>query len=300
MKHILALVLIVFGIVGCATTIDTSTPRAQALMQEVRAERLVAEAQNNKHDNGGHGNSYDEARDYNSYCYNKFYGSTTETSACVDIAVKYLNKNPKNVPTLIPYLESNQGLASIKTLSSDKSAKELENIKQCMVSFASNYEARIDCMGRADNAVSNHYNDIAHNAQISRELRVESCSHIDAKNEREQCITPSYVICSQIADTSERAKCRNPSVAIDKKSVQLTKNQTESQLESKGYSFLQKLAGAVVEGVVEGVVQASVNEALDLNCDEVVEVSSKTKQVIPGSPQYGSKTKTTVKTKRCP
>jgi hypothetical protein len=278
MKNLLLILPLL--IVGCATTIDTSTPRAQALMQEVRAERLVAEAQNNEHDNGGHGNSYDEARDYNSYCYNKFYGSTTETSACVDIAVKYLNKNPKNVPTLIPYLESNQGLASIKTLSSDKSAKELENIKQCMVSFASNYEARIDCMGRADNAVSNHYNDIAHNAQISRELRVESCSHIDAKNERE--------------------KCRNPSLAIDKKSVQLTKNQTESQLESKGYSFLQKLAGAVVEGVVEGVVQASVNEALDLNCDEVVEVSSKTKQVIPGSPQYGSKTKTTVKTKRCP
>ncbi|MDA9307184.1 hypothetical protein N9Q82_04255 [Gammaproteobacteria bacterium] len=43
MKHTLALVLMVFGIVGCATTIDTSTPRAQALMQEVRSDRLALE-----------------------------------------------------------------------------------------------------------------------------------------------------------------------------------------------------------------------------------------------------------------
>ena len=47
MKKLLTLMLPLL-IVGCATTIDTSTPRAQALMQEVRAERLAAEAQNKK------------------------------------------------------------------------------------------------------------------------------------------------------------------------------------------------------------------------------------------------------------
>ena len=43
MKHTLALVLMVFGIVGCSSTMNPSSPRAQALMQEIRAERLAAE-----------------------------------------------------------------------------------------------------------------------------------------------------------------------------------------------------------------------------------------------------------------
>ena len=172
----LVLLILPLLIVGCATTpIDTSTPRAQALMQEVRAERLVAEVQNKK--------------------------------------------------------------------------------DECMVSFASDDEARIDCIGKADSYLDEYFKNRVYDAQMARNAR-------DARIARDQ----------------------------------LTKNQAESQPESKGYSFLQELLGAVVEGVVE----ASVNEVLDLNCDEVVEVSSKTKQVIPGSPQYGSKTKTTVKTKRCP
>ena len=47
MKNTLALVLMVFGIVGCATTIDTSSPEAQEKMRQVRAERLASEANNN-------------------------------------------------------------------------------------------------------------------------------------------------------------------------------------------------------------------------------------------------------------
>ena len=43
MKHTLALVLMVFGLVGCASTMNPSSPRAQALMQEIRADRLAAE-----------------------------------------------------------------------------------------------------------------------------------------------------------------------------------------------------------------------------------------------------------------
>ena len=43
MKHTLAIVLMVFGIVGCSSTMNPSSPRAQALMQEIRAERLAAE-----------------------------------------------------------------------------------------------------------------------------------------------------------------------------------------------------------------------------------------------------------------
>ncbi len=116
--------------------------------------------------------------------------------------------------------------------------------------------------------------------RIAEEERLESCSDIIYKDKREACLLPSY--------TQEY------------KDKQMAERIAKSKPEKKETSFLGKLAGAMLEGVVEGVVQASVNEALDLNCDEVVEVSSKTKQVIPGSPQYGSKTKTTVKTKRCP
>ena len=43
MKNTLAIVLMVFGIVGCSSTMNPSSPRAQALMQEIRAERLAAE-----------------------------------------------------------------------------------------------------------------------------------------------------------------------------------------------------------------------------------------------------------------
>ena len=43
MKNTLALVLMVLGVVGCSSTMNPSSPRAQALMQEIRAERLAAE-----------------------------------------------------------------------------------------------------------------------------------------------------------------------------------------------------------------------------------------------------------------
>ncbi|MDA9082270.1 hypothetical protein N9K19_01240 [Gammaproteobacteria bacterium] len=47
MKHTLALVLMVFGLAGCASTIDTSSPEAQEKMRQIRAERLASEANNN-------------------------------------------------------------------------------------------------------------------------------------------------------------------------------------------------------------------------------------------------------------
>ena len=58
-------------------------------------------------------------------------------------------------------------------------------------------------------------------------------------------------------------------------------------------SWLSEFAAAFVGGLVEGAVEAAILGTFTEPC--VPEVKSKTSDVIPGAPQYGTKTKTTVK-----
>jgi len=114
--------------------------------------------------------------------------------------------------------------------------------------------------------------------RIAEEKRQESCYSIQLTDEREKCLEPRYI-----------------SNEVVKIGPQKTK-----PVEKKETSWLGQFASAFIEGIAEGVIEAGVNEALDLDCEEDVEVRSRTTENIPGSPQYGSKTRTTIKQKKCP
>jgi hypothetical protein len=156
MKNTLALVLIVLGIIGCATTIDTSTPRAQAMMYEARMERLAAEGQ-------------DYYRDYKSYCYEQYHGSTSQVSACAEIAAERLSASSENELSIISYLTSNKVMNFIQIRNTEIKAREKQNITNCMIEHVSDYDSRIECLGKAHDSLNQYHEKIANHARIARQ-----------------------------------------------------------------------------------------------------------------------------------
>ena len=156
MKHTLALVLIVLGIVGCATTMNPSSPRAQALMQEVRAERLAAQGQIS-------------TGDYKTYCYDEYYGSSPQVSACAEIAAERLAANQKNELTLTSYLTTKNVVNLIQMRTAEIREREQQHIRNCMIEHASDYDSRIECLGKEDDSLNQYYESIANHVQIVRQ-----------------------------------------------------------------------------------------------------------------------------------
>tara|TARA_S200000501_G_scaffold377957_1_gene438346 strand:- start:1677 stop:2303 length:627 start_codon:yes stop_codon:yes gene_type:complete len=62
-----------------------------------------------------------------------------------------------------------------------------------------------------------------------------------------------------------------------------------SKVEEPESNFFGELLGAVISGAIEGAIIGAISEPC------VPEVKVRTSQTIPGSPQYGTKTRTTVK-----
>jgi len=105
------------------------------------------------------------------------------------------------------------------------------------------------------------------------------CSETSSlKNIREYCSKKKVV--SNVNNSST-------SIASD---LQTEVNQEEV---TKEKSFFSKLLEAVVIGAVEGAVHNAISE----DCE--IETKAKSRQVIPGSPQYGNKVTITTTSKNC-
>tara|TARA_B110000003_G_scaffold131663_1_gene133774 strand:+ start:302 stop:925 length:624 start_codon:yes stop_codon:yes gene_type:complete len=164
MKHTLALVLMVFGLVGCASTpIDTSTPRAQQLMQEARAERLIAE----------------------------------------EIAVTQKKKDA------------------------------------CMVSYAPDSEARIDCISKADSYLNQHYRDIAYDARIGRDQLVKKNIYANLK---QRCEDYGFTGESNISACIQREAQVDVALAKQQHEIDLLNQQAAAEAEDDtGDDFMDDL-----------------------------------------------------------
>ena len=158
-----------------------------------------------------------------------------------------------------------------------------DDAKDCANKFKDNIDGLISCI-----------NSLPSDEEIKQKRKERELMLAEVREERlreERRINA----CSKIKSSVEREKCLVPIYKQEESSQYL-----EAPTKPEKKSFFGELISAVVEGAIEGVVEAGVNEAFDLNCQEEVEVRSKTSQTMPGNPQYGTKTRTTVKTKKCP
>ena len=135
--------------------------------------------------------------------------------------------------------------------------------------------------GGSNISISSNQNDLANSTRYKPRTAPEPalCSETSSlKNIREHCSKKKVV--SNVNNSST-------SIASD---LQTEVNQEEV---TKEKSFFSKLLEAVVIGAVEGAVHNAISE----DCE--IETKAKSRQVIPGSPQYGNKVTITTTSKNC-
>ena len=113
----------------------------------------------------------------------------------------------------------------------------------------------------------------------------------------------SGLFCSDKLSEMESIECKSKAAeyyAEQKHKVymkQLESVSNSSSEKNKNKSFTTELLEAMVGGVTQGATQAIVNDLLDIEpCRDKVKI--KTKQTIPGAPQYGKTVK--ISTTKCP
>ena len=160
----------------------------------------------------------------------------------------------------------------------------------CVNDFKDDLDGMLECIDKKTEAKSSKKQDIANRLDKLREERLNAadnglfCSEQLSEIEKIEC--------------EEKEKLKNMQ---DKYNLYMEQfesvSRADSSLSNKDKSFTTELLDAIVGGVVQGATQAVVNDLLDIEpCRDKVKI--KTKQTIPGAPEYGKTVK--VSTTKCP
>ena len=202
----------------------------------------------------------EEKVNFNTYCYDKFYGESTEISACVQIASEYISDNQNSILKLQSYLTSDKGWKLIKELAKDMREREQENLKNCMVAYAGDYDSRIECLRKANDFSEEQYESLAQAVSVARE-KEKAKILADLKK---RCEGYGFSGESNISACIQREAQHDKELAVQRYELKKTRlalqqaqsrayaqNVTEPVQKEEDLPFLIKFLGDVAVGVAE-------------------------------------------------
>ena len=204
----------------------------------------------------------DEKVNFNTYCYEKFYGDSSRISACAQIAAKYISDNQNGELKLQSYLTSDRGWELIKELAEDMRKREQENVKNCMVAYARDYDLRIECLKKADDFTEEQYETVTQSVFVAREKQKEKI----LADLKQRCEEYGFSGESNISACIQREAQHDKELAMQRYELEKTRlalqqaqsrtyvqNVTEPVQKEEDLPFLIKFLGDVAMGVAENL-----------------------------------------------
>ena len=168
----------------------------------------------------------------------------------------------------------------------------LEDVSEdvsCVEDFKDNLDAMLECI---DNKAQSN---LEKKQKMSKRLKDLRQERLDAEK--------NGLFCSGQLSEAESIECKSREAEYNAEQnqklyiQQFESVRNESSIKNKDKSFTSELLEAMIGGVAQGATQAIVNDLLDIEpCREKVKI--KTKQTIPGAPQYGKTVR--ISTTKCP
>ena len=158
----------------------------------------------------------------------------------------------------------------------------------CVEDFIDNLDAMFECIDKKTQST------LEKKQKMSKRLKDLRQERLDAEK--------SGLFCSGQLSEAESIECKSREAEYNAEQHKLYMKQfesvrNESSSKNKDKSFTSELLEAMIGGLAQGATQAIVNDLLDIEpCRDKVKI--KTKQTIPGAPQYGKTVK--ISTTKCP
>ena len=158
----------------------------------------------------------------------------------------------------------------------------------CVEDFIDNLDEMFECIDKKTQST------LEKKQKMSKRLKDLRQERLDAEK--------SGLFCSGQLSEAESIECKSREAEYNAEQHKLYMKQlesvrNESSSKNKDKSFTSELLEAMIGGLAQGATQAIVNDLLDIEpCRDKVKI--KTKQTIPGAPQYGKTVK--ISTTKCP